>query len=129
MVWLNQPKKNDICRVVGALTSPCVHIWYQGAYGVSCGGDLLYNEKGGEDKNTSNDQVDHSDHWGKKLVIGKVINIARMIHGSIMGHIFINFIEVEHYYYVEMPYGPTKVKDGEEQIKIVVNLDDPTFDL
>jgi len=52
-----------------------------------------------------------------------------MIHGSIMGHIFINFIEVEHYYYVEMPYGPTKVKDGEEQIKIVVNLDDPTFDL
>jgi hypothetical protein len=63
------------------------------------------------------------------LVIGKVINIARMIHGSIMGHIFINFIEVEHYYYVEMPYGPTKVKDGEEQIKMVVNLDDPTFDL
>jgi hypothetical protein len=63
------------------------------------------------------------------LVIGKVINIARMIHGSVMGHIFINFIEVEHYYYVEMPYGPTKVEDGEEQIKVVVNLNDPTFDL
>ncbi len=40
-----------------------------------------------------------------------------MIHGSIMGHIFINFIKLEHYYYVEMPHGPTKVKDGEEQIK------------
>ncbi len=52
-----------------------------------------------------------------------------MIHRSTMGHIFINFIEVEHYYYVEMPYGPTKAEDGEEQIKVVVNLDDPTFDL
>ncbi len=52
-----------------------------------------------------------------------------MIHGSIMGHIFINFIELEHYYYVEMLHGPTIVKDGEEQIKVVINLDDPTFDL
>ncbi len=40
-----------------------------------------------------------------------------MIHGSIMGHIFINFIEVEHYYYVEMPYGPTKVKDAKNKSK------------
>ncbi len=46
-----------------------------------------------------------------------------------MGHIFINFIEVEHYYYVEIPHGPTNVKDGEEQIKVVVNLDDPISDL
>ncbi len=52
-----------------------------------------------------------------------------MSHISIMGHIFINFIEFEHYYYVEMPHAPTMVKDGEEQIKIVINLDDPTFDL
>jgi hypothetical protein len=63
------------------------------------------------------------------LTIGKVINIARMIHGSIMGRIFIYFIELEHYYYVEIPHGPTKVKDGEEQIKVVVNLNDLTFDL
>ncbi len=50
-----------------------------------------------------------------------------MIHWSIMHHIFIKFIE--HYYYVEMPHGPTMVKDGEEQIKVVINLDDLTFDL
>ncbi len=70
----------------------------------------------------SNDQADHSHHWGKFLAIGKVINVARMIHG--MGHIFIYFKGLEHYYYVEIPHGPTKVKDGEEQIKVVVNLDD-----
>ncbi len=52
-----------------------------------------------------------------------------MIHWSIMHHIFINFIELEHYYYVEIPHGPTMVKDGEEQIKVVINLDDLTFDL
>jgi len=52
-----------------------------------------------------------------------------LIHGSIMGHIFINFIELERYYYVEMPHGPTMVKDGEKQIKVDVNLDDSTFDL
>jgi hypothetical protein len=52
-----------------------------------------------------------------------------MIHESIMGHICINFIEIEHYYYVEMPHGPTMVKDGGEQIKVVINLHDPTFDL
>ncbi len=46
-----------------------------------------------------------------------------------MGRIFIYFIELEHYYYVEIPHGPTKVKDGEEQIKVVVNLNDLTFDL
>jgi hypothetical protein len=63
-----------------------------------------------------------------EFAIGKVINIARMIHGSIMGHIFINFIELEHYYYVEMPHGPTMIKDGEEQVKVVINLV-PTFDL
>jgi hypothetical protein len=43
-----------------------------------------------------------------------------------MNHIFINFIKLEHYYYVEMPDGPTMVKDGEKQIKVVINLDDPT---
>ncbi len=46
-----------------------------------------------------------------------------------MNHIFINFIQLEHYYYVEMSHGPTMVKDGEEQIKGVINLDDLTFDL
>jgi hypothetical protein len=61
--------------------------------------------------------------------MGKVINITRMIHESIMGHICINFIEIEHYYYVEMPHGPTMVKDDGEQIKVVINLHDPTFDL
>ncbi len=44
-----------------------------------------------------------------------------MIHGSIMGHIFIKFTKLKHYYYVEMPHGPTVVKDGEKQIKVVVN--------
>jgi len=44
-----------------------------------------------------------------------------------MNHIFINFIKLEHYYYVEMPHDPTMVKDGEEQIKVVINLHDPTF--
>jgi hypothetical protein len=38
-------------------------------------------------------------------------------------------MELERYYYVEMPHGPTMVKDDEEQIKVVINLDDPTFDL
>jgi hypothetical protein len=28
-----------------------------------------------------------------------------------------------------MPHGPTMVKDGEEQIKVVINLYDLTFDL
>ncbi len=51
--------------------------------------------------------------WGG-FAIGKVINIARMIHGSIMNHMFIKSIKLEHYYYVEMPYGPTMVKDGEK---------------
>jgi hypothetical protein len=37
-------------------------------------------------------------------------------------------MELEHYYYVEMAHGPTMVKDDEEQIKVVINLDDPTFD-
>jgi len=50
---------------------------------------------------------------GCGFAIGKVINIARMIHGSIMNLIFINFIKLEHYYYVEMPHGPTMAKDGE----------------
>jgi len=44
-----------------------------------------------------------------------------------MNHIFINFIKLEHYYSVEMPHGPTMVKDDEEQIKVVINLDNPTF--
>ncbi len=66
---------------------------------------------------------------GRGFAIAIVINIARMIHGSITNHIFINFIELEHYYYIEMPHSPTMVKDGEEQIKVVINLDDPTFDL
>jgi hypothetical protein len=26
-----------------------------------------------------------------------------------------------------MPHGPPMVKDDEEQIKVVINLDDPTF--
>ncbi len=63
----------------------------------------LNNEEGGEDENASNDQSDHSHNWGGKLAIGKLVNIARMIHGSIIDHILINFIELEHYYYVEMP--------------------------
>jgi len=46
-----------------------------------------------------------------------------------MGHIFINFIGFEHYYYVEMPHGPTMVKDGEEQIEVIINQYNPTFDL
>ncbi len=66
---------------------------------------------------------------GGGFAIGKVINITIMIHGSIMGRIFINFIKFEHYYYVEMPHGLTMVKDGEEQIKVVINLHDLTFDL
>jgi len=28
-----------------------------------------------------------------------------------------------------MPHGPTMVTDDEKQIKVVINLDDPTFDL
>ncbi len=44
-----------------------------------------------------------------------------------MGHIFINFIKLEHYYYVEMLHGPTMVKDGEEQIKVIINLHDLIF--
>ncbi len=55
------------------------------------------------------------------FAIGKVKNIIRTIHGSIMGRIFINFIKLERYYYVEMPHGPTMVKDGEEQIKVVIS--------
>jgi hypothetical protein len=48
-----------------------------------------------------------------------------MIHGSIMGHIFINFTKLEHYYYVEMPHGKRWWKTNQSSCQ----LNDPTFDL
>ncbi len=57
-----------------------------------------------------------------------VIFVTPTIH-FLVAKAFCKNISTNCYYYVEMPHGPTMVKDGEEQINVVINLDDPTFDL